>query len=733
MATINLNNFLRCLTYGMTTATLGTLSDQELVEKALAGSNEVAFQAIIQRHGPMVYRVCWRILDHSQDTEDAFQATFLILARKLQNLRKYASLASWLHGIAHRVALKAKAQSPTWRQCDEQTDIPDGRANDEVERADLSAALDAELHQLPEKWRLPLVLYYLEGQSQNEAATHLGCSERTFRRRLQAARDALGRRLKRRNIVWPSMASAAFESACMTSPTASPKVVASTATAATNIVGGKTLVSVASSKVTTLAEGVMKTMSTNKFKMLAILMVASTVMCAVAMFVISKAGGQQDFTAKQTSSHSSLRDHHKLEKEQLHEGANIFIENRTSATPIGARTTKTPPAAFELVPKPTPTGPQRNFDGMKEMRLNIVHAKTEKVIRDPGKQFKIFGVALTEANIRAKHGKGKPPTGGIETVVDLVGPTLSTWGNQWVPNRLLSDGKQIVLIVDWWREIGYDGSSRTMSRQHYTISLGKLAVGDYEFSVRTNQHWWKPPRYHTLLTDKQLQTKFKVTPIGVKFKRLALPPKAQNGQQTETLFKLFAASKVKRQRVLNLQYFLSRELPPVQRLNVPDNYNEKATMGLHVGACNLHRLWKEPPTKLADVPIPLQQPKRNDRIYAVLLGPVLNSGESLNLREMEWVGQKAVLRVDVWRHGENRMKNDRHIPLLVAQLLVDRPGDYEVEIEWSLLYKAKQRDVFYKRYTPETIINAAVAMEVKKSFLAYAKNVSQSKTTVGDD
>src|SRR5262245_64653031 len=109
MATGSLNNFLRRLSRGRAAEALQDQSDRQLVERVLAGRDDAVFEAIVRRHGPMVYRVCWRVLRQEQDTEDAFQATFLLLAHKVRTLRKHASLASWLHGVAHRVALKAKA------------------------------------------------------------------------------------------------------------------------------------------------------------------------------------------------------------------------------------------------------------------------------------------------------------------------------------------------------------------------------------------------------------------------------------------------------------------------------------------------------------------------------------------------------------------------------------------------------------------------------------------------
>src|SRR5262249_2198188 len=101
--------FLRRLEQAMAAEALAPLSDRELVERFLATRDETAFQAILHRHGRMVLRVCRRVLHQEQDVEDAFQVTFLVLAREARTIRKQGSLASWLHGVAYRAALKARA------------------------------------------------------------------------------------------------------------------------------------------------------------------------------------------------------------------------------------------------------------------------------------------------------------------------------------------------------------------------------------------------------------------------------------------------------------------------------------------------------------------------------------------------------------------------------------------------------------------------------------------------
>src|SRR5438552_6527595 len=191
----NLGRFLRSVMRGIACQTPSAVSDGQLVERGLDGHGEAAFQAILHRHAAMVYRVCWRILEHPQDAEDAFQATFLILTQKLHTVRKQASLASWLHGVAHRVALKAKAQAAARRRREKQTLLPDIQPPDDIAWRELRSVLDFELAQLPDKWRLPLILCYLEGRTQDESASQLGWSKSTLRRRLEEARDGLGSRL----------------------------------------------------------------------------------------------------------------------------------------------------------------------------------------------------------------------------------------------------------------------------------------------------------------------------------------------------------------------------------------------------------------------------------------------------------------------------------------------------------------------------------------------------------
>jgi RNA polymerase sigma factor (sigma-70 family) len=266
MATASESSFLRRLTRGMAAETLRDQCDERLVERLLAGRDEAAFEAIVRRHGPMVFRACWRVLRQEQDTEDAFQATFLILARQLHTVRKHASLASWLHGTAHRVALKARARGATRRR-HEQNARAEKFPPEEMPWGELRAVLDAELDRLPEKWRTPLILCYLEGHTQDEAAGQLGWSQRTLRRRLEEARAVLGRRLAGRGVIWTAALAAVLLSECTTPAALPPGLVGSTAEAAASAATGPAAATaVVSERVAALTEGVLKTMSTSKLK-----------------------------------------------------------------------------------------------------------------------------------------------------------------------------------------------------------------------------------------------------------------------------------------------------------------------------------------------------------------------------------------------------------------------------------------------------------------------------------
>jgi RNA polymerase sigma factor (sigma-70 family) len=183
------------------TQTSARLPDRELVQRFAAQGDALAFEALLQRHGPMVWGVCRRVLHRDQDAEDAFQSTFLVLTRKAAALRSKESVGAWLYGVAHRLALNARAAALRRGVRESrvgQRPAPDALA--EITGREMQAVLDEELARLPEKWRAPLLLCCLEGAARDEAARRLGLPLGTLKSRLERGRERLRARLERRGL-----------------------------------------------------------------------------------------------------------------------------------------------------------------------------------------------------------------------------------------------------------------------------------------------------------------------------------------------------------------------------------------------------------------------------------------------------------------------------------------------------------------------------------------------------
>jgi RNA polymerase sigma factor (sigma-70 family) len=164
-------------------------SDRALVDAFVRRRDEAAFTAMVRRHGPMVLAVCGRVVRDPATAEDAFQATFLVLARRAGSVRKRDSLGSWLHGVALRVARRAQARQG--REARRQRPLGDEDGADRAtEPGDpqVRAVVAQELDGLPEPYRAPLVLCYLEGLSVEQAARRLGWTAGTVRGRLWRGR-----------------------------------------------------------------------------------------------------------------------------------------------------------------------------------------------------------------------------------------------------------------------------------------------------------------------------------------------------------------------------------------------------------------------------------------------------------------------------------------------------------------------------------------------------------------
>lgn len=175
------------------------LTDGQLLETFLSQRDEAAVAAIVRRHGPMVWAVCRRVLRSHHDAEDAFQAAFLVLVRKAPSVMPRDMLASWLYGVAYQTARKARATVARRQTRERQVaTLPEPDSSHLQHEPDLHTLLDQELHRLPDKYRIAVILCHLEGKTRKEAARQLGVPEGTLSGRLDRGRAMLAKRLARR-------------------------------------------------------------------------------------------------------------------------------------------------------------------------------------------------------------------------------------------------------------------------------------------------------------------------------------------------------------------------------------------------------------------------------------------------------------------------------------------------------------------------------------------------------
>jgi RNA polymerase sigma factor (sigma-70 family) len=241
-------------------------ADAQLMERFVTAHDEEAFAAMVRRHGGMVLGVCRRLLRHSQDAEDACQAVFLILARKANAIRKRDSLGSWLHGVARRVARRLRQQLSRQQQREARLVEEVVAATGERSWREVQAVLDEEIGRLPARYQAPIVLCYLEGKTQDEAARQLGWSVSTLRGRLERGRGRLRFRLTRRGL---TLGAALLGTNLAAGGVVPPGLVESLNLSAQ---GSQTLaMNTVSPHIAALAKGVIRTMWWQKVQTVAVL------------------------------------------------------------------------------------------------------------------------------------------------------------------------------------------------------------------------------------------------------------------------------------------------------------------------------------------------------------------------------------------------------------------------------------------------------------------------------
>jgi RNA polymerase sigma factor (sigma-70 family) len=270
-------------------------TDGQLLERFLIHQDDAAFTALVGRQGPMVLGVCRRILGSDADSEDAFQATFLVLVRKAPSLMARSVLGDWLHGVARYTALKAKAAAGHRLAKEQVMARPD--ATVEQDRNDWLPLLDDELARLPEKYRLPIVLCDLEGKTRHEAAKQLGWPEGTVAGRLARARKMLAKAFARHGVVFSVGALTVAMSQNAATASVPGSLLFATVKAARMSAAGKAATGVVSAKVAALTEGVLKAMFLTKLKIATVVLLVVVILgVATGAYTFAVAGEEQPDT-----------------------------------------------------------------------------------------------------------------------------------------------------------------------------------------------------------------------------------------------------------------------------------------------------------------------------------------------------------------------------------------------------------------------------------------------------
>jgi RNA polymerase sigma factor (sigma-70 family) len=276
------------------------VTDRELLERFSQQKDELAFEAIVRRHGEMVFAVARRLLANTHDAEDVRQAVFLLLAQKVDSRQWQISIANWLHQTAHNLALKARTSAArrTRREKNSSRQAPaDPLA--EMTGRELLTVLDEELLALPEPIRAPLVLCYLEGATQDEAAKRLGCPCSTFKKQLERGRNRLHAALVKRGLGF-SLTLLGTLATQGRAPAVPVESVRKTVEMARTLAAGGSAEGVISPNVSRLIQGETGMLGLKKLKAtLCVVILGGMISLAASLFAESQSVSQLEVAAKQ--------------------------------------------------------------------------------------------------------------------------------------------------------------------------------------------------------------------------------------------------------------------------------------------------------------------------------------------------------------------------------------------------------------------------------------------------
>jgi RNA polymerase sigma factor (sigma-70 family) len=265
------------------------MTDVELLKAFVEQRNQAAFEELLRRHSSLVWSTCRRQLKNGPDAEDAFQATFLVLARRARDV-KGETLASWLYGVALRVALRARSRACRQYVREKPMQLPQVLSRQEPAAAasdkEMGQILDEELSQLPSKYRTALLLCCLQGQTADQAAQQLGCTRGALVGNLARGRDQLRQRLARRGVVLTGAALVAFLGQQVAVAAVPAGLAASATTAAAAALSGK--VAAVSVQAGSLANAAIKSLVWVKVKLWALTAASVALVAAVPAYVLLK-------------------------------------------------------------------------------------------------------------------------------------------------------------------------------------------------------------------------------------------------------------------------------------------------------------------------------------------------------------------------------------------------------------------------------------------------------------
>jgi RNA polymerase sigma factor (sigma-70 family) len=266
----------------------GQRPDQELLTQFLAHADEQAFAQLVRRHGSLVLSAARAIVGNVVDADDVFQATFMVLARRAASIRNQASLSSWLHGVARRLAMKLRRSLSRRRGHEARAVVPaEAQPMNDVTLQERDRLLHEELGQLPGKYRLPVLLCYWEDLTHEQAATQLGWSKWTFKDRLERGRELLRQRLERRGVTLGVAGLLGAFAEARAAAVVPAELAATTVKTALMFAAGQTAAGIASASALSLAKKGLLVMWWTNLKIAAVV--------AVALIV---AGGTLAFQAR---------------------------------------------------------------------------------------------------------------------------------------------------------------------------------------------------------------------------------------------------------------------------------------------------------------------------------------------------------------------------------------------------------------------------------------------------